>query len=245
MLRTFRADLHVHTCLSPCGEDEMTPLAIVTRAKMMELDVIAICDHNSTRNTAAVIEAGRRAGLAVIPGVEATSREEVHVLGLFDEQSALDAMQQLIDENLNAENNAELFGEQYICDENDTVLGREMKLLIGATDLSLEAIVANIHEFGGLAIASHVDRERFSLISQLGFVPEGLEIDALEISPRRSVTQARDEIPQIREYPLLTFSDAHRLDEIGAVYTTFTGVRPCVAELAKALTADDGREVIN
>jgi PHP family Zn ribbon phosphoesterase len=223
----------------------MVPLAIVKEAKKKGLDVIGICDHNSTRNVTAVRRAGQQEGLSVIGGVEVTTAEEVHILALFDRQSDLDKMQQLIDQSLRGENNPELFGEQYICDENSLVVGREMKLLIGATDLSVENVVESIQALGGLAIASHVDRERFSLISQLGFVPEGLHLDALEISPLHSVSQATDELPQIGDYPLVSFSDAHRLEEIGTNFTVFTGVLPCVGELGKALAGKDGREVMN
>jgi PHP family Zn ribbon phosphoesterase len=223
----------------------MIPLAIVKRAKKKGLDVIGICDHNSTRNVMAVLRIGRQEGLAVIGGIEVTTTEEVHILALFDQQSNLNQMQQLINQNLRGENNPELFGEQYVCDENGFVVGHEMNLLIGATDLSVEDVVKIIQDLGGLAIASHVDRERFSLISQLGFVPEGLQIDALEISPLHSVSEAAEKLPQIRDYPFVSFSDAHRLEEIGSSFTTFTGVSPCVRELGKALVGKDGREVIN
>ncbi len=245
MLKVFRADLHLHTCLSPCADEEMIPLAIVNRAKKKGLDVIGICDHNSIRNIMSIRRAGWQEGLAVIGGVEVTTTEEVHILALFDQHSNLDRMQQLIDQNLRGENNPELFGEQYVCDENGFVVGHEMKLLIGATDLSVEDVVKSIHDLGGLAIASHVDRERFSLISQLGFVPEGLQIDALEVSPLHSISQAVEKFPQIRNYPLVSFSDAHRLEEIGTSFITFTGVSPCVRELGKALVGKDGRKVIN
>jgi PHP family Zn ribbon phosphoesterase len=245
MLKVFRADLHLHTCLSPCADEEMIPLAIVNRAKKKGLDVIGICDHNSIRNIMAVRRAGWQEGLAVIGGIEVTTTEEVHILALFDQHSKLDRMQQLIDQNLRGENNPELFGEQFVCDENGSVIGQEMKLLIGATDLSVEDVVKNIQNLGGLAIASHIDRERFSLISQLGFIPEGLQIDGLEVSPLHSVSQAAEKLPQIRDYPLVSFSDAHRLEEIGSSFTTFTGVSPCVRELGKALVGKDGREVIN
>ena len=244
MLEVFRADLHLHTCLSPCADETMVPLAIVREAKKKGLDVVGICDHNSTRNVTAVRRAGQREGLSVIGGVEITTAEEVHILALFDQQSDLDKMQLLIDQNLGGENNPELFGEQYVCDENGFIVDREMKLLIGATKLSIENVVAGIRDFGGLAIASHVDRERFSLISQLGFVPEGLHMDALEISPLHSIRQAADELPQIRDYPLVSFSDAHRLDEIGTSFTTFTGALPSAAELAGALASEDGRQIV-
>ena len=153
-------------------------------------------------------------------------------------------MQRLIDENLRGKNNPEFFGQQYLCDEHDVIAGWEPKLLIGATGLSVEEVVENIHRLGGLAIPSHVDRDSFSLLSQLGFVPEGLQIDALEVSPRHSVTEARNRFPQISNYPLVRFSDAHRLGDIGMALTTFTGASPCVMEFRKALMGEDGREVI-
>ncbi|MHC4596838.1 MAG: PHP domain-containing protein [Planctomycetota bacterium] len=245
MLATFRADLHLHTCLSPCAHEEMRPLAIVRQAKKRGLDVIGICDHNSTRNVAAVRQAGRREELTVIGGVEVCSREEAHILGLFDEEESLREMQRLIDENLDGENNPELFGEQYLCDESGLVVGQETRLLIGATKLSVEEVVESVHGFGGLAIASHVDRECFSLISQLGFVPEGLQIDALEVSMLHSIAEARDCFPQTRDYPLVCFSDAHQLDKVGAAFTAFTGDSPSVMELRKALLGEDRRGVIN
>ncbi len=244
MLRSVRADLHVHTCLSPCADEEMKPLAIVRRAKEQGLDVIGICDHNSTANVAAVRRAGEREGVAVIGGVEITSEEEVHVLGLFDDEDSLCTIQRLLDENLHGENNPELFGDQFVCDENDVVTGRENRLLIGATSLSVDEVVESIHGLGGVAIASHVDRESFSMISQLGFVPEQLQVDALEVSSLHSMMEARDLFPQIRDYLLVRSSDAHFLKEIGAASTTFTGASPCVEELRKALHGEDGREVM-
>ena len=245
MLTQYRADLHLHTCLSPCAEEEMSPLAIVKRAKKKGLDVIGICDHNSTRNVAAVCQAGRREGLVVIGGIEVCSREEVHVLCLFDGEQSLQEMQLLIDQNLHSQNNPRFFGQQCLCDEYDAVLGCETKLLIGATGLSVEEIVANTHRLDGLAIASHVDRGSFSIFSQLGFVPEGLQIDALEISSRHSIAEVRRHFPKTRGYPLVRFSDAHRLEEIGVTSSIFTAHAPCVMELHKVLLGEDGREVIN
>ncbi len=241
----FLADLHLHTCLSPCAEDEMSPLAIVRQAKKKGLDVIGIWDHNSTKNVEAVRQAGRDEGLAVIGGIEICSQEEVHILGLFDEDEGLKEMQLLIDQNLNGENNPELFGEQCLCDEHGVVYGRESKLLIGATELSVEKVVENIHRLGGLAIASHVDRESFSIFSQLGFVPEGLQLDALEISSRCSIADAKKDFPQTLDYPLVSFSDAHRLDDICTAFVIFTGNSPSVAELRNALLCKNGREVLN
>ena len=245
MLTQFRADLHVHTCLSPCADEEMSPPAIVRQAKKRGLDVIGICDHNSTKNIGAVRQAGRHENLAVIGGIEICSREEVHILCLFDEEQGLQQMQLLIDQNLHGENNPELFGQQCLCDEYAAVLGQETKLLIGATGLSVEEIVENAHRLGGLAIASHVDRDSFSIFSQLGFVPKELQIDALEISPRYSIAQVRQNFPQTRNYPLVHFSDAHRLEQIGTALSVFTASAPCVMELHRALLGEDGREVMD
>jgi len=209
----------------------------------MGLAAIAICDHNSTRNVAAVQQAARSEGILVIAGIEVTSEEEVHVLGLFDDGDGLQRMQRLIDDNLSGENNPGLFGEQEVCNERDDVIGREMKLLIGATRLTVEAVVGSIREFGGLAIASHVDRESFSLLGQLGLVPEGLPLDALELSSRRSAEQAGERFPGIGGFPLVRGSDAHRLAEIGAAATALTAARPSVSELRKALAGEGGRRV--
>ncbi|MHC4507952.1 MAG: PHP domain-containing protein, partial [Planctomycetota bacterium] len=165
-MRKVRADLHLHTCLSPCADTQMQATAIVERAKKVGLDVIAICDHNSTENVAAVAKAGLREALPVIPGIEITSSEEVHILGLFRTERDLMGVQEVVYENLSGENDEEAFGPQTIVDEWDNAVGTNHKLLIGATNLTLEKVVEIIHQWSGLAIASHVDRERFGLIGQ-------------------------------------------------------------------------------
>ncbi|HDZ22014.1 MAG TPA: PHP domain-containing protein [Phycisphaerae bacterium] len=244
-MKTFWADLHVHTCLSPCGDDRMRPRAMVQQAKQKGLDLIAVCDHNASGNVEAVRQAGRGEGLAVIGGIEVTSEEEVHVLALFDEQQGLRDMQRLIDESLSGENNPDLFGEQLLCDERDAIVGQDTRLLIGATALRVEIVVDSIHHLGGLAIASHVDRESFSILSQLGFVPENLAIDAVEVSPRRSVAQVYAQRPELKAYPAVRSSDAHTLEQIGAVRTGFTAAAPSVRELHRALLGEGGRAVMN
>ena len=180
-MRTLHADLHIHTCLSPCAEREMCPSLVARQALDRGLDVIAICDHNSAENAAAVSRAAEPVGLAVIRGMEVTSREEVHVLGLFDDERSLEAVQDVVHDHLPGENDPDTFGDQLVMDEHDQVVGSSPRLLIGATTLTLHEVVRTIHELGGIAIASHVDRPSFSVISQLGFIPEGLELDLKEI----------------------------------------------------------------
>ena len=236
IMKEYKADFHIHTCLSPCGEAEMMPSAIVRQAKTAGLDMIGICDHNSTENVAAVLKAARRESLSVIPGIEITSREEVHIAGLFRSVDDLIHIQSLVDENLTGENDETAFGSQTIVNENDQITGNNSKLLIGATDLTLEEVIEAIHTSDGLAIAAHIDRPRFSLQSQLGFIPEGLKLDALEVSPQTRFKEWAD-------YPVLTSSDAHCLRDIGKSYTSILAEAPCFEEIHKALHNVDNRSI--
>lgn len=236
-MKKVRADLHVHTCLSPCADEQMRATAIVKQAIEMGLDMIAICDHNSAENAAAVVRAGLREGLSVIAGMEITSREEVHLLGLFETEDDLMKMQELVYENLPGENYEESFGSQIITDEWDRVVGPNRRLLIGATKLSVEQIVDAIHERCGLAIASHVDRERFSLVGQLGFIPKGLSLDAIEVSRPFPAGQGYG-------YPVVTSSDAHFLEDVGRNFTYFVLEDPSFGEIRKALRAEAGRKIV-
>ena len=138
MLKPYLMDLHIHTCLSPCGESDMVPTRIVSRARKLGLDAIAVCDHNASENVHPVRAAGLAQGLAVFMGMEVTSREEIHVLALFGEDRGLELMQKLVESNLHGVNDEELFGPQYIVDERDYVSGVCERLLIGATDLSVD-----------------------------------------------------------------------------------------------------------
>ncbi len=220
MLATIKADLHIHTCLSPCGEPEMTPRNILRECLAKELDVIAICDHNTAENVGAVQKAAENM-VMVLGGVEVTTREEVHILALIDSPDDLLSFQAVIYDNLPGVNDERRFGPQVRMDENDRVVGLNPRLLIGATGLALERVVETIHALRGVAIASHIDRERFGILGQLGFIPPGLPLDALEISPRTTLADARKAWPEYLHYPLVTSSDAHRLEEIGRSYTTF------------------------
>jgi len=244
MLKKIKADLHIHTCLSPCGEMNMTPLAIIEKARSKGLDVIGICDHNSSENVAAVKKAGKKYNLKVLGGMEVTSKEEVHILALFDEDKDLAKLQQIVYHNLEGKNDEELFGYQLVVDEKDEIIDLNKKLLIGATDLTVDRIVELIHSLNGLAIAAHVDRERFSLIGQLGFVPEGLDLDGLELSPRYMSEKKKLDFPMAAGFALVTFSDAHLPDDIGKTSTTFLLDDVTVSELKKAFKNKDGRSIL-
>jgi predicted metal-dependent phosphoesterase TrpH len=244
-LREYRADLHLHTCLSPCSDTwRMTPREIVHRARVEGLDMIAICDHHSVRNVAAVQRAARRSGVVVLAGMEVTSSEEVHTLGIFGDLERAMVLQDVIDKNLPGENVPDVFGHQVLMDEEDEILGSEHRFLAGATLLSLNQVVEAIHEHGGLAVASHVDRESFSILAQLGWIPEGLPLDALEVSSRCTEKEARDRFPEIKGWPIVRASDAHRPEEVGTAWTRLRMGQPTFDELRLALRCEGGRQVI-
>jgi len=248
MLRKFKADLHIHTCLSPCAGEEMFPQRIIKQAKMNNLDIVGICDHNSAENVMATQKIGQREKIAVIGGIEAASQEEVHVLALFDNVKELFECQEIIYEKLSGFNDEKVFGKQLIINENNEVTGSNDRLLIGATSLSLQKIVQTICSLGGLTIASHIDRGSFSIIAQLGFIPEGLLLDALELSlnykHRTTCFAGRGANPELYGFPLVTFSDAHFLKDIGKSFTIFLMEEASIGEIKKALSGEDGRKVI-
>ncbi len=242
MLRCFKADLHIHTCLSPCTELDMSPKRILTSAKKKEIDIIGICDHNSSENSLAVMNAAKKMNINVLPGMEVTSQEEVHVLALFDEIKNALKLQEHVYENLPGENDEDAFGMQVIVNEKEEVLGSNNKLLIGATTIPLEKIIKTVHSLDGIAIASHIDRESFSIIAQLGFIPDNLELDALEISP--AITREEAKKRYSNDYPITYSSDAHYPDDIGKAFTSFLLKDATLSEIKKALKNEDERKLI-
>jgi PHP family Zn ribbon phosphoesterase len=223
---------------------EMTPRNIIKQAKLKGLNMIGICDHNTAENVVCAKNVGEREGLAIIRGIEITSQEEVHLLAFFDEDNDLFELADLIYENLPGINDERVFGEQIVINEDDEVLGFNKRLLIGATLLPLRQIVDKIRSLNGLAIASHIDRESFSIIGQLGFIPDGLELDGLEVSPRLSLKKAQLEFGKTLDFPLVTFSDAHALEDIGKSFTCFLLDEANIKEIRKALSGEDGRKVM-
>jgi predicted metal-dependent phosphoesterase TrpH len=222
----------------------MTPRAIVRTALDKGLDMIAICDHNSARNTAATVRAAEGSILKVLPGIEITSSEEVHFVGLFPTPANAEAVQEEVYSHLFGENNEEVFGYQVVVDEDDQVDDLDQRLLIGATTLRSERVVDLIHQFGGLAVASHVDRGGFGIFSQLGFIPDTLRLDALEVSKRMDFQAARKKYRQCRDYTLITSSDAHTLEDVGTAVTVVRMAEPSLDELRKALQGLDGRAIV-
>lgn len=242
-LKDFCAELHVHTVLSACAEIEMIPPLIVEEALARSIDVIAVTDHNASANIAAVQRAAAGTALTVLPGMELQTREEVHVLCIFDTIQQIETFQSFVNQHLpNLENRADFFGEQLVVDENGDFIRRETRLLAVSADVSLREAWEQVDRLGGLFIPAHVNRRANGLLFNLGFVPTDVPIEALEISMHLSPTEAVEKYPTIRGFPLLQSGDVHRLDDfLGA--TRLRIQQPTTAEIRQALRSEHGRRM--
>lgn len=245
MLKLYRADLHIHTCLSPCGDLKMSPIKIIEKVLQHNIDIIAICDHNSVENVPAVMKVAEKKKVTVIPGMEICTKEEIHVLSLFENLETAFEMQAKVYDKLQGRNDPDVFGMQVIGNEFDEVLGFNEKLLIGAIDMGIEEVVDRIHNLNGLAIASHIDKESYSVISQLGFIPETLKLDALEVSPNISIEDVRKRYGEYEKYKFVRNSDAHFIQDIGKGITEFLLEEASFSEIKKAFMSEENRIVMN
>jgi len=243
-LREYKADMHIHSCLSPCGDWDMSPRRIIQKSLEVGLDLIAICDHNTAENAAAAMREGRKKGIHVLPGMEVCSREEVHILALFGELSQALEMQSYVYANLPGENKPKVFGCQVVANENDEVLGENPRLLIGATRLGLHDIVVKTHLLGGLSFCCHVDRPAYGIINQLGFIPADLDLDGVEVSSHVNLAQAQATVSGIEKFACITNSDAHFIEDIGKVWTVFRMAAPTIEEIRKSILNQDGRRIL-
>ena len=224
----------------------MMPTAIVSKAIEMGLDIIAVTDHNSAGNFEAVRKAGEREGLAVIGGMEITSEEEVHLLAYFDRNEDLYNMEGIVQDNLPGVNDPEAFGDQVFLDSENKIQGVSEKLLFGAATLNIDRIVELVHQNGGMIIAAHIDRESFSILSNLGFIPEGMDLDGIEVvNPKAAEDKDRDmETGNLYGYPYISCSDAHYIEDIGKRMTEFRLMEPNIKELMLAIHGKNGRGVV-
>ncbi len=243
-LTYYTADLHLHTVLSPCAEIEMIPPLIIGQALRLGLGLLAVTDHNSCENAAALMEAGRRAGIVVLPGMELQTREEVHLICLFDGiEQALTWQASVYARLPKLKNREEVFGSQLIVDADGEFVAFQERLLLTSTTFSVEEAMAEVSRLGGLAMPAHVDRPAYSLLSNLGFIPPALAAPALELSSRLSPAEARTRFPPLRDWPLICAGDAHRLSEMQN-RTLFKIAEPTIAELRLAFAGQQGRKVL-
>jgi hypothetical protein len=248
-VKEFRADLHIHTALSPCASPEMTPPAIAAAALRKGLAMIAICDHNAAGNVAAVQEAARFYGrdqgqetLTVLAGMEITTAEEAHVLGLFPDAAAAEAAAETVRATLpEATDASRRFGEQLLLTAEGRVRGQEPRMLAAASTLRLSDAVRLIKRRGGLAVASHIDRPTFSVLSQLGVFPADAGLDAVEVSGAIRGTPRAAAFEQFG-LPVVTSSDSHFPSEVGEIWSVLVLEEPTFDELALAFRRAGGRE---
>lgn len=240
-MKTYRADLHVHTVLSPCAGIEMIPPLIVDEALQRGIGLIAITDHNATANISAVQQAAGDRGLVVLPGMELQAREEVHVLCLFDTLEQAAALQDWVDAHLpDTPNNPDFFGEQFVVDKTGDFIRREERLLLNSIEATLYEAWQTVNDLGGLFIPAHINRQAFGLMTILGFVPGDIPFEALEISRHIDAEQAVRKYPHISAYPLIQNGDVHYLDDfLGSMIWTIDA--PCIKEVRKAIHREDGR----
>jgi PHP family Zn ribbon phosphoesterase len=239
----YAADLHLHTVLSPCAEVEMLPEFILERAAELGLNLIAVTDHNSAENCEAVMRAAGGTGIVVLPGMELQTREEVHLLCLFDSLEQALAWQGVVYANLPpVKNRPEFFGSQVVLDADGEPVGFNDRLLATSALLSVDEVVRRVGELGGLCIPSHVDRPVYSIIANLGFIPPGLGIRGVEISHLVGAKDARARVPGLEGYTLVANGDAHRLKEM-VCRTTIKMNAPTVVELGLALAGEGDRGV--
>ncbi len=240
-MKKYKADLHVHTVLSPCAEIEMLPPLIVSEAKIRGIDLIAITDHNASANISAVQKAALGSGITVLPGMELQTKEEVHVICLFDSIEQIVQFQNIVDQKLPPiKNRPEYFGEQLVVDDKGDFVRKEERLLITSTDLSINEAFNLVDEIGGIFIPAHVNRKANGLLEILGFVPVDIPILALEISRHISPKDVKIFYPQINSFEIIQNGDVHRLSEfIGT--TIFEIENPSISEIKLAIRKEADR----
>ncbi len=208
-------DFHIHSCLSPCGDNDMTPANIVGMAAVLGLDAIALTDHNSSGNCEPFIELAHKYGIIPIPGMEVTTIEEVHVLCLFDCLEKSQRFNELIyDKLIKVKNREDIFGEQLMMDIDENIIKKEENLLINTTQLSFDNMYDVVYNSGGAMIPAHIDKNSNSVISNLGFIPENSKFRWVEVADSNNFDKLRDMNRYLDYCNYITDSDAHYLNQI-------------------------------
>ena len=246
-MRQFVADLHVHSVLSPCAEVEMTPRNIVWHAAQHGIDIIAITDHNACDNVIAALAAAKGTNVIILPGMEVETKEEVHLVVLFEKMRQLKAWEQFVTEHMSGRlNDEKRFGAQFIVDAEDELIRVKPEMLLASLCCGIAEVSNKVKELGGICIASHIDRPANSLLAQLGFSPPDVELAAIEVSRLTSPQEAKNRFPAIGNLPIVTSSDAHRMDEfLSGPKTIFYMEEATLSEIQQALQGKNSRRVVS
>ncbi len=243
-MNKYRADLHIHTVLSPCGDLEMSPANIIENAREKGLDIIGITDHNTTRHCKLIRKLAEPAGIFVLMGAEVTTREEVHCLTFFENDDQLSEFQDYLEKHLPPiPNNTEKFGYQVVVDEDEQIIDEIEFLLISALDQSIKQVEEKVHSLGGIFIPAHIDRSSYSIISQLGFIPTDILIDGIEISANCKLSSILPFLGGQTERTIIRDSDAHFIENIGTSFSIFELEHRTFSEVKLALQRKQGRKV--
>ncbi len=206
----YTYDLHIHSCLSPCGSDDMTPNNIVNMAFIKGLDIISVTDHNACKHAAVLKALAETLGILFIPGMEVQTREEVHMLCYFPTVTAIEAFDAALESyKSKIPNNSKVFGNQMILDANDVQIGEISNALILSVDLSIEELEAMVFSFEGAIVPAHINKSSNSLLVNLGFIPSEMKIRCIEIHEKSPIN---DKL--LGNYKRLYNSDAHYLESI-------------------------------
>lgn len=244
-MQQFRADLHIHTLLSPCGDLEMSPANIVNRASELNLQIIGIADHNATQHGPLIKKLAQQKGIFTLCGAEVTTKEETHCLAFFENNEVLAEFQLYLDAHLpDIKNDVKYFGYQVVVDEQEMIVQEVEKLLISAISQSINQVEQKVHQLGGLFIPAHIDRPKYSVMSQLGFVPPDLKADAYELSPKTTKEKITSQFPWLKDAGFIRSSDAHYPHQMGSQVTIFELEEISFNEIKMALKAIDGRGII-
>ena len=211
----LKYDLHIHSCLSPCGDNDMTPYNLTNMAKICGCDIIALTDHNTCLNCESAMKAGENIGLTVVPGMELCTSEEIHCICLFPELKNALSFSDYVKSTLPPIKNKEkIFGNQYIMNEADGILGSFDLLLTTASGISIEGLDSLMKDYGGLWYPAHIDRSSYSVISALGDFPEGLDTPCFELTYDADEKLYREKYSSTKQKILLRSSDAHYLQNL-------------------------------
>ncbi len=245
-MRNFVADLHVHSLLSPCAAVEMTPRHLVKRAIEYGIDIIAITDHNSSYNVRAAIQAAKGTNIKIIPGMEVETMEEIHLITLFERVEQLDEWQRVVNRHLPAMlNDEQRFGAQFVVDAEDNLLEICQQMLLTPVELEVAEVVKQAKALEGMVIASHIDRPSYSIITQLGFIPDELLLDGVEIARYENYNRLISRFLGLQHLPVVTNSDAHTIaDFYGGPKMLFLLESPSLREIGLALTGRLGRKAM-
>lgn len=236
MVNYYKSDLHIHSTLSPCGSLEMSPTAIIKKASEAGLTLIAITDHNDVENCKYLKEIADEYNINVFYGMEAQTIEEFHTLILFDNyENAYKMWVEFFKLLPDISNNPDFFGDQVVVDKEENILKFEKKLLLNSANITFDSLVKMAKKYNGICIPSHVDASSYSIISQLGFIPDNDEIIALEIREPENLDNFLKLYPDLKKFNFVTFSDAHYLNDIGKKYSVLKMEKPTIDCLKKAL----------